>query len=493
MACAVGKSDGISRISLNNFSDIQSWNDRVARAGRGRKLALSFAISIFLAASLFGQSPKRKFRRPAAAQRASALENTQPRMILVPVVVRDPAGRALGNLDQNDFELLSDGRKQIISLFAPTHFLSVYDEASGGTAAAIHAVAPKAQRFLALYFDDIHLNPIDTLRATDEADYYLRTSPNPGLQVGIFTSSGATTLPFTPNLGKVHQALMAIQPHPAAVGAGCPELSDLEAFLIADAHDPVATELAIEAYYRCPEQRRIRRSRTWRGLAADRVRVEAIARRLIPADQSASRKTLANLRKLALAMASLQGPREIVVISPGFLTIGLSSELNDLCSYAARSGTLISAIDAGGYSHARPEPSHADPRPRQRNRIETIDMRREMELDRAAAAVQVLPTLADSTGGVFVPSVSALDYALKKADSIPSNYYILGFWLTASHFDGRHHNIQVLLGPRYRYDSVSARDGYVAPARTQLLRYHAILARKRSARRTPAPLHGERQ
>jgi VWFA-related protein len=334
------------------------------------------------------------------------------------------------------------------------------------------------------------LSKIDTIRATDEADHYLQSTLMPGIRVGVFTSSGENMLNFTGNLAQVHNALMAILPRPAEDSElnGCPLISDLEAYLIAEAHDSVATELAIEAYHRCAhrpgavEHGRVDR----RKLEQDRATVEAIARKYIPLYQAESSRVLAGLQKLADFMVTLPGPRSIVIISPGFLTIDLDAQLDDIFSRAIHSDTIISAIDAGGYT-IPPDANDPPPKPSgARNQPLVVDMRQEMELNREAEAIQVLSTFAGNTGGVFVPSVNNLDFALSKADSFPSTYYVLGFWLFSSKFDGKYHNLRVEMVTRRKLN-LQSRDGYFAPAATLLptIKPPATVAHRARSRRPP--------
>src|SRR5215831_10616843 len=59
-------------------------------------------------------------------------------LVLVPVVVRDRRGHAIGNLTQSDFELLDNGKPQSVTTFSPIrHSSSAPDEKN--VAAAAHS------------------------------------------------------------------------------------------------------------------------------------------------------------------------------------------------------------------------------------------------------------------------------------------------------------------------------------------------------------------
>src|ERR1035438_4296035 len=101
---------------------------------------------------------------------------------MVPVVVRNAQGHAIGNLGKESFQLFDKGKPQEISRFtvektgAP---VGQESKASGNQPAATPeekatpVVAP--ERFVAYLFDDVHLALGDLTRVRDAADRHMAT------------------------------------------------------------------------------------------------------------------------------------------------------------------------------------------------------------------------------------------------------------------------------------------------------------------------------
>ena len=84
-------------------------------------------------------------------------------LVSVPVVVRDRQHHAVGTLNREDFQLLDNGKPQLITKFSVERTgtpaipaVVAIDESAPGQPPA-HA-SPIAERFVAYVFDDFHLN-----------------------------------------------------------------------------------------------------------------------------------------------------------------------------------------------------------------------------------------------------------------------------------------------------------------------------------------------
>src|SRR5579864_3168997 len=106
---------------------------------------------------------------------------TERNLVTVRVVVRDSKGNALGNLHKEDFRLLDNGKPQIITTFAveapgaigSTPAPPIVKPADTGTKPEDTPVSSIPQRYLALYFDDVHMKFEDVARTRDAANGYL--------------------------------------------------------------------------------------------------------------------------------------------------------------------------------------------------------------------------------------------------------------------------------------------------------------------------------
>src|ERR1039457_4203824 len=93
---------------------------------------------------------------PRSAGEGLVTFKTETNLVLVPVVVRDAKGNAVGGLGKGDFRLSQDGRSQVIASFAleETSGRTVEDRSVGGGPKAAPMVMP--EHFAALMFDDAH-------------------------------------------------------------------------------------------------------------------------------------------------------------------------------------------------------------------------------------------------------------------------------------------------------------------------------------------------
>ena len=118
-------------------------------------LALLFAVPLWS-----GQGPSQVENSP---NKISVTVNA----VLVPVVVRDAQGKAVGNLRKEDFEIFDKNKSQAIVAFDVQRRTALGTElnnsndngpnSSGSKTDVPQAIQP--ERFVVFLFDDVHLNP----------------------------------------------------------------------------------------------------------------------------------------------------------------------------------------------------------------------------------------------------------------------------------------------------------------------------------------------
>ena len=187
------------------------------------------------------------------------------KLVVVRVVARDSQGHAIGNLQQQDFQVFDNGKPQTITQFSveksgtrvtlePTSSApaSASSPANDSENAVLNApiansnppIAP--QRYTAFLFDDVHLKFADLAFVRQAAERHLASLQNSD-RAAIFSTSGQTALDFTDDRAKMNDSLLALRPHPISGTVGlnpCPDVSYYLADLILNKNDAVALQTA---------------------------------------------------------------------------------------------------------------------------------------------------------------------------------------------------------------------------------------------------------
>jgi VWFA-related protein len=414
-----------------------------------------------LAAGLLALAPAIFAQEPAemTSHEEPVVFRSRVNLVLVPVVVRDARGQAVGALRKEDFRLADKGKPQEITRFSVE---SHAKEAGAGPKAGVGAQAAGAaappsssvppERFVAFLFDDRHLEAQDLLMARTAAKRRIAEIMSPDVRAALFTTTGRGEVDFTDDQAALRHAIDAIMPRVRSVNAfDCAETS----YYIGDRYlglDPEAGRmLTIKAAVCFPGSN-----------------VEATARvlafRAVDAGQLDTSIALNSLDRAIRRLEVMPGERRIVLVSPGFLATGSRPDEDAVMDHAVRSHVVVGGLDARGlYADSM---DAGRPPPGMSIGGYTTYMSLKLSLDKRAASAQseVLAELADGTGGIAFQNNNDLEAGFTRVTAPADYVYVLGFSPQNLKHDGDFHPLKVTVNGRGY--TVSARRGYSAP--TQL-------------------------
>ena len=441
----------------------------------GSALTLASALAMLLGgAALAAQGPEVQTRETSPDFSLRVERN----LVVVRVVVRDSSGNPRGNLTQNDFLLFDNGKPQTITHFALQH---AFPEASAGPAPAnppppdaspggAVEQAPKPLRFLALYFDDVHMSFDQIVRTRDATERYLAKELAAGDHVGIFTSSGHNGLDFSRDTEKIHSTLAGLLPRPV-VQQGvnpCPNISDYQAYLIVAHHDPDASEFAVRDLLNC----QFNNDPRMYNQAQQGAQSEAF-RRMSQAELE-SEYSLRKMEQVIKRLSFLPGQRTLVMISPGLLTITLHEHVDAIIDRALRSNVIINTLESKGLDASPALPlgdaterafipqNNPDPPLPPTVTSDPAVAKARWTSEAYLVMDDPLAEFAGDTGGVFFHNNNSMDDGFERVGSFPSVYYTLAFSPANLKHDGRFHTLKVKLA-RPGGPELEARRGYFAP------------------------------
>jgi VWFA-related protein len=438
---------------------------------RSRRSAAAAVVSI---CAIFGraQAPQQNTAEMSSRD-APATFSTKVNLVMVPVVVRDAKGKAIGTLQKEDFQLFDKGKPQTISRFSvekageaaiPAEVATAdaaLENAAGGAAAA-KAPAPIAQRFVVYLFDDVHTSIQDLVQARIAADRHFSESLDATTRAAIFTTSGQGNLDFTDDRAKLHEALMKLMSRPTSGPPGfeCPDISYYMADMIVNKNDTNALQVAAAEVLATCDPPTPGESAAQAEQNAENVS-RATASRILNLGERDTRLALTVLEDAIRRLAAAPGDRSLIMVSSGFfLTDDLRFEETDIMDRAIRANVRISSLNARGLYVMIPggdaSTSNAVASPR------ILNAKAQYQQQSALAEEGILEELADATGGRYFHNNNDLKAGFTQVAAAPEFVYILGFSPQNLKLDGAYHALKVKLTSSRGLD-VQARRGYYAP------------------------------
>jgi VWFA-related protein len=421
------------------------------------RFAAAFFFLAPLSPNLFAQQPTETPPRPSLGKIVVTTN-----AVLVPVVVRDSQGRAVGNLNKEDFQILDRNKPQVIEGFSIQKRATLVSSrpgaepapASPGAAPAsgtAPVLTPKSapERFVVFLFDDMHLNGSDLSPIQKAATKMLAGALADSDMAAVVSISGASS-GLTRDREKLQDAIMKLrlQNLYRGITRSCPNIEYYEADRIENKRDLMALDTAVDTTMRCCD--------CSRQTAVTYVQ-DASQRALQIGDQDI-RVTLGSIGDIVHKMRAMPGQRLLVLVSPGFLTLtaeamAMKSQILDM---AAEANVTVSVLDARGLYTTMLDAS-----------TETLGTSRatrakaEYHSDSMLLSEDILAELADGTGGTYFHNSNDLQGGFQTLTAVPEYVYILELSLQNVKQDGAYHLLKVKVDQDGL--QLQARRGYFAP------------------------------
>jgi len=251
-------------------------------------------------------------------------------VVLVPVLVLDRQGHAVGNLTQRDFRIFDKGKPQVISGFTVEKRAVEYSETrqplSAATTASYSSIRSTpanvvSRRFIAFLFDDLHLSSQELVHVRAAGAHIIAESLTATHKAAVLSTSGRTNTGFTFDHAKLQDAISNLRPVPALAGAPntCPPVDHYAAYMILKLGDPETLDAVMIDAQAC--------SHDLSGFGHDQygAKNEGLARAeaefAMAAGEHATHTTLDVIKQVVRQMSVLPGQRTLILISPGLIAL----------------------------------------------------------------------------------------------------------------------------------------------------------------------------
>jgi VWFA-related protein len=462
------------------------------RISIGARIKASCVAAVFIltagSSSTFQAADHSRHKASTQSGKQSPKVRVERNVVRVRVVVRDASGRAVPGLTKDDFRLFDNGAQQVIGNFVVETARGPATLTPATKASKLPGARPRvrttpASRFVALFFDDFYLTNQEATWMRLAGAHFLDTPLKPGVRVGIFTSSGEDEVGFSSDRAKLRAAVLGLQPRGFIAKSldSCPPLDDYEAYLISESEQKTALAIATAEVVDC----------RCGGVAltcpnAQRV-AKMAARGVWEAQKDQLRFSLQGLNRLVRQLSVMPGRRNILLVSPGFISTTQWPQINDIVDRAVRAGVVINALDPRGAWTVTPGKNataaglHLSPQLQGQNAMVTpsgsatatgLPMSTQLEGQKVmmtTASVYadrgVLEELAHGTGGIFFHDNNDFKRGFREGAGQPEVSYLLAFSPRDLRRNGKYHKLRVTLanGVRKRGWTLQARKGYFAP------------------------------
>jgi len=386
-------------------------------------------------------------------------------VVQVRVVVRDQHGEPVQGLKREDFLLYDQGKLQTVSTFGietpktrlqRAELAAKTQQASEGEPSAEEKVV-MPQRFVALAFDDIHLQLQDAVTVRLAAKKLIENM-TPTDRMAIYGTSEQVKQDFTGDRQVLEDTLIKIVPRPkmggATDGSGCPDVSHYMADQYLNKSDSqvfeVVTQDVLDCMYGGDQRER----------ASAQVQAQQALRIALTTGDTDNDFTYRAMEDFIRRLSGMPGEKILVLAGPGFLLTTEQQQETGIIDRANKANVVINTLDARGLY--TPDIGGDISKPNS-DTFKTAGYKNLYRVSEQTANSYVMMDFAYGTGGTFFHNSNDLAGGFQKAASSPEICYVLGFSPQNQKMDGRYHSIKVAMATKAARYEIQARRGYYAP------------------------------
>jgi VWFA-related protein len=356
--------------------------------------------------------------------------SAQSNLVESAVTVHDRQGHPAGGFTAADFTLTDNGKPQTITAFSELRRSGAQAKAGGLPAAASPSSEAPQARYVALFFDDLHLAGSGLIRSREAARKLIAAGLPPGERMGVFTDSGTVTVDFTSDTSALLAGVGGIKTHADPADRGmtvCPVLTPLTAAIIVENFDPELFRAKVEEAIACDCQSHSREC-----VESEEGKVYTLAQSVWENSRHRSITALDVLKLLIAHLGKQNGNRVLLLVSGGFIDDTLMKpEKSAIIEAALRDRVAINSLSTEGILPGTSK----------------------------LMLLNAMGEASTGTGGRLVENTNDLDTALRGLATPPEVSYLIGF--QAADPDGKYHALKVALAGRTGFQ-VESRPGYLA-------------------------------
>jgi VWFA-related protein len=377
----------------------------------------------------------------------------------VDVVVTEK-GVPVTGLKESDFTILEDGVPQTVTGFDAVELPAMASSAPPPMPAVstnVGAGEHKAGRSFVVFYDDIHMSPLQAHRAKAAVAEFITKGTREGDRVSLVASGGGAwwTARMESGRQQLLDLLKRLEGRHIRPPSMMDQMSDWEALRIHIYHDQSVADKVFRRFQSMGVNMQSQQDTDENRQPADfDPYVSMKALETYEESRRRNQITLDVLQRAVLSLAQGKGRKSLILVSEGFIYDMQLDEFKRVLHAARTANVAIYFLDTRGlgglpstFSAEFGPPT--DPRDIGSSFLDTM-----MEGEGSE-------TLADESGGFTVKNTNDLGAGIQRIANESRAYYMLGYSSTNPEKDGKWRKIQVKVNRKGL--TVRARRGYYAP------------------------------